>query len=241
LTAGAAAEPLPISIGKADGYTPAEATPAAVSAGRVPLEEIPSEFRPNVSRVLDQPTLSASGTPEEFTGRPGLYEWLLQHPDRAAQAWRRLGAPCLEIVDRGGGVFGCSDARGSEVHWQTIYQTAGVKIWYAEGRARPSLLLPPIVLHAVAILQHDVRHDASGKTVIRQQARIYLHTDSRTANWLLHMLGPTAPRLMDECVAQLQLFYSSLVRYADKYPDRTDWLLFGPRQPEPAGGNKKSG
>jgi hypothetical protein len=36
-------------------------------------------------------------------------------------------------------------------------------------------------------------------------------------------------------VRQLQLFYSTLVRYADRHPEQTEWLLFGPRPTENSG------
>ena len=43
--------------------------------------------------MVQQPTLTAHAGPEEVRGR--FYEWLLEHPDRATLAWRRIGVPCV--------------------------------------------------------------------------------------------------------------------------------------------------
>src|SRR4051812_18421283 len=65
----------------------------------VPIELLPPGVRENVTKVVGQPTLTAHGPAEEF--RAGVYEWLIDHPDRTAVAWRRLGVPCVGITDLG--------------------------------------------------------------------------------------------------------------------------------------------
>src|SRR4051812_4869875 len=61
----------------------------------VPLDVLPANLREQVARVVRDPTLSAHGPAEEFAG--ATYDWLLDHPDRVAIAWRRLGVPCVGI------------------------------------------------------------------------------------------------------------------------------------------------
>src|SRR5438132_244798 len=77
------------------------------------IEQLPPSARAGVRRVLQQPTLFTHGPVEVFHGRPALYHWLLDHPDEAVRLWRRLGAKCMEITDRGNGRFGWTDGEGS--------------------------------------------------------------------------------------------------------------------------------
>src|SRR5437870_6069230 len=79
----------------------------------VPLETIPAGWREVVAKVVQQPTLTTHAGPDEVRGR--LYEWLLERPDRASVAWRRLGVPCTPISDLGQGRFGFSDGQGTDV------------------------------------------------------------------------------------------------------------------------------
>src|SRR5947209_20499210 len=98
----------------------AEPSEQMQAAALVPLEQIPPNFRDKVSHVLARPTLYSRGPLETFEGRPELYRWLLDHPDRTVVAWRRLGAKCLEIEDRGRGYFGWADTQGSDITWTAI-------------------------------------------------------------------------------------------------------------------------
>src|SRR5579883_2224398 len=71
------------------------------SSRRLPIDEMPAGVRDRVRSVVDSPTMYTHGPTEEFTCRPALYYWLLDHPDRAIQAWRKLGARCVDITDLG--------------------------------------------------------------------------------------------------------------------------------------------
>src|SRR5262249_10346730 len=91
------------------GASTAAESPASTirpsAASSISLDQLPERAR----QVVEQPTLYCHGPSEVFVGRPALYYWLLDHPDRAALAWRRLGAPCLGITERGPSCFGWSD------------------------------------------------------------------------------------------------------------------------------------
>jgi hypothetical protein len=195
----------------------------------LPLDELPPTLRDSVRRIMEQPSLRASGPAEDFNGRANLYQWLLDHPDRAAQAWRRLGAPCMEITDRGAGRFGWADQQGSDLSWETIYRSPEFRIWYAQGRVRPGLLLPSLSLRAVVVLRHADYQDAGGRPHIRHQADLFLQTDSKTAGLFARLIGPAAPHLTEQCVSQLEIFFSGLTRYLDRHPEYVEVLLCGDR------------
>ncbi len=203
-------------------HTPAQ---ARTQARQVPLDELPACVRENVRHVLEQPTIFSRGPAEEFDGHPELYHWLLDHPDRAARAWQRLGAPCMDITARGEGWFGWTDGQGSDVRWETIYRTADLRIWYAEGAARPGTLLPQVPMRAVVVLHHTERHDSSGRTWLWHQADVFLQTDSKTAALVARLLGPSVPRLAEQGVTQLEMFFSALLGYFERHPERAEKLL----------------
>jgi hypothetical protein len=195
------------------------------------LQELPAPFREKARPVLERPTLATRGVDEVFPCNPLVYHWLLDHPDLAVPMWRRLGAQCMAIADRGSGWFGWSDGRDSEVHWQTVQQTPHLRVWYAEGNVRPASLLPLVPLRAVVVLHFTEGQDARGRALIRHQADMFLYTDSKTAVWVTRLLGPTAPRLAQQCVTQMQMFFSALAWYLDRDPERADKLVAGSLTP----------
>jgi hypothetical protein len=188
------------------------------------LEQVSPPMRDGVRRVLQQPTLFTHGPSEVFHGQPAFYHWLLDHPDQAVRLWRRLGAKCMEITDRGNGRFGWADGDGSEIHWDTIFQNSLYRVWYAEGSVRPAPLLPAVSVRAVAVLRHVDGHDRVGAAVIHHQANLYVQSDSRTVAIVTRLMGASAPRLAEQCVAQLEMFFSALVWYLDQHPELTQTL-----------------
>jgi hypothetical protein len=224
--AGAAAAQAPEVVQVEATTAPrARMTTRAYGPAPVPLDALPPALRESVARVVQKPTLSAHGPAEEFRG--GLYDWLLDHPDRAAVAWRRLGVPCVPITDRGQGRFGWADGQGSELTWLTAWSGPGVRVWYAEGVAKPGPLLPVMPVRAVAVLRHSRRRDADGRLLVAHEVDVYLQTDSKAAALVTRLLGPAAPRLAEQGATQLLLFFSALARHLDEHPDQVTALLKG--------------
>ncbi len=200
-------------------------TCAVKSAWNAPvaLESLPNSFRGKVAAVVQSPTLTAHGPSEEFAA--SFYDWLLDHPDRVALAWRRLGVPCVGIVNRGDGAFGWTDGEGSDLRWQTVWRGDGGRIWYAEGQARPGPHLPLVPIRAVAVLRCLKRRDADGRTIVTHDVDVYLQTDSKAAALVMKLLGPAAPRLAEQGAAQLLLFFSGIARHLEAHPEETMSLL----------------
>jgi hypothetical protein len=191
----------------------------------VPLDALPPGLRESIVRVVQQPTLFAHGPAEEFPG--GLYDWLVEHPDRVALAWRRLGVPCVAITDRGQGRFTWADGQGSELTWRTVRRGPDVRVWYAEGQAKAGPLLPVMPVKAVAVLRHSRRHDDAGQLLVTHEVDVYLLTDSKAAALVTRLLGPAAPRLAEQGATQLLLFFSALARHLDEHPEQVQSLLKG--------------
>jgi hypothetical protein len=211
----------------AAGPAPARAAPDAAFGGGVPLEQIAPGFRERVRAVLAQPTLSTRGPAETFNCRPAVYHWLLDHPDLAVRLWYSLGARCAVVEDRGGGVFGWHDGQGSDVRWQTVLHAGGQRLWYAEGRVKPGVLLPTVGFQAVIVLDYTEGHDREGRPALRHQMRLYLHADSHAAALAAKLVGASAPRLAEQYVAQLEMFFGGMAWYLDQDPERARLMIQG--------------
>jgi hypothetical protein len=63
------------------------------------------------------------------------------------------------------------------------------------------------------------------RTLIYHQAYVFLYADSKAAAVALHMLGASAPRMAEQSLGQLELFFSGMVWYLEQHPERTEKLL----------------
>jgi hypothetical protein len=189
----------------------------------VPLDGLPGNLRDSVAKVVRDPTLAAHGPPEEFVG--SAYEWLLDHPDRVATAWRRIGVPCVGITNKGDGQFGWNDGQGSDITWVTAFRGPTMRIWYAEGQAKAANTLPVIPVKAVAVLRHSKRSDDSGQVLVTHEVDVYLQTDSKAAALVTRLLGPAAPRMAEQGASQLLMFFSAMAKHLDEHPDQVPALM----------------
>jgi hypothetical protein len=206
------------------GHRSAESQSAAAG---LPLGELSPQMQAQVQRVVTKPTLFTHGPAETFTCCPGIYRWLLEHPDQAVQLWRRLGARCMDIEDRGKGVFGWSDGQGSDVRWWTAYRSPQMRMWYAEGNVRAAGILPLVPVRALVVLRHSEARMASGRTFIRHQLDLFMQTDSKTAALVTRLMGPSAPRMAEQAAGQMEMFFSALAWYLDQHPGKARTVLQG--------------
>jgi hypothetical protein len=211
---------------------PAPAAPG-VAATAVPLDELPAEVRGRVRAVVERPTLQTRGPAETFVCQPPLYHWLLDHPDLAVRLWRCLGAKCTDIRAEGPDRFGWGDGQGSAVHWTTVLRKPGQRVWYAEGSVKPGPLLPAVPVRAVVVLHLREGRDAEGHTTLRHQVELTLHTDSHAAALAARLMGASAPRVAEQYVAQIEMFFAALAWYLDQYPKQAE-MLFAQLQRPPS-------
>lgn len=211
--------------------------PAPSSAPDVPLDALPPGLRERVASVLERPALTAKGPSETFNARPETYRWLLDHPQVGVRLWRQLGAKVADINDRGDGVFQWKDDNGSQVDWHIGLRTANLVLWYAEGKIKPSPLLPTTAFRAVAVLHYTTGNDTTGKPAVRHQVHFHLRCDSAAVALAARLLGASAPRMAEQYLGQLQVFYGGMAWYLDQDEDRARQMfaragLFVPAPPE---------
>ena len=197
----------------------------------IPWDELNERVAAITKQMMEKPTLVARGPAETFSCMPEQYQWLLDNPDRAVIAWRRLGAKCVSIQRRGASKFGYVDDSGSDVAWETVHQSPGMRIWLADGKVKASALLPLVPVKAMIILRHVELKRADGSTAVQHQADVVIHTDSKAAAAVTKLMGQSAPKLAEQGLGQLQLFFAALSCYLDRHPDRVE-ALFRPEEKE---------
>ncbi len=207
------------SVAAADGPVlfqpppPPVRTAAGYGLAAVRLDDLEEGLRDKVQAVLEKPALSARSQPETFNARPAEYRYLLDHPDQAVKLWRLLGARVADINDQGGGQYLWQDEHGSEVRWQIALRAGGLLLWYAEGKVKPGLLLPAQAFRALALMQYTEGVDTRGLPAVRHQVHFVLRCDSRAISLATRLMGSSAPRLAEQYLGQLQMFYGGLAWY----------------------------
>jgi hypothetical protein len=187
---------------------------------RVPLESLAPAMRERVAHVLERPAFTSKGPSETFQAEGHVYRWLLEHPDMAVKLWKQIGAKVSEIHDRGDGVFVWRDENQGEVNWHTAIRAPGLHVWYAEGKIKPAALIPMTSFRAVAIMTYHEGKDTKGKDAIRHQVHFLLRCDSRAVSLAMKLMGASAPRMAEQYLGQLQMFYGGMAWYLGQDAER---------------------
>jgi hypothetical protein len=193
-------------------FPSAPVTPAETP---IPVESMPADLRDKARSVLDTPSLNAKAAAESFHAAPDVYQWLLDNPPIGIKLWRLppLNARVSDVIEAVPGKFLWKDGQGSEVTWQTAHKGDGMHVWYAEGKIKASALLPASGFRALAVLRYSTGHDADGKPAIRHQVQFFLRCDGRAMSLAARLLGNSAPRLAEQYLGQLQMFYGGMAWY----------------------------
>lgn len=212
----------------APSHTAAPTAPAPASRMNV-LDAVKPEFRDAVAKCMAKPTVTTRANGDEVVCTVAVYEWLYDHPDRVALAWQRLKVPSIPITDIGNGKFGWTDENGSEVVWQTVGTFQDGRIWYAHGKVKAGVATPAIPVQGVVILKHPKLVEKDGVALFAPNVQCYMHSDSKAANLVLRVLGPTVPNVAEQAAGQLLEFFGGIAAYVQKHPTKADELL-GPKK-----------
>lgn len=217
------------AVGAAAWATPAGASPpplpppAMTAPAPAPLtfgDVVQPAFKDAVLKVVRQPTISTKYASDEVSCSREMYEWLLSRPDRVSLAWRRMKVGCVEITDLGAGKFGWADDQGSDLTWQKVGTFPDGVVWYATGKVKASPVTPSVPVKAVVVLAYPVKGG-----VLAPVTQVYLQSDSRAAQVMMRMLGPTAPKLAEQGAEQLLFFFNGVGRYVTAHPEKAEALL----------------
>lgn len=187
--------------------------PAGPVLNAIPVDTMPADVRDKARGVLDGASLSARGVAESFHAAPDVYRWLLDNPQIGIKLWRQLGATVSDVVEKAPGQYLWKDGQGSEVLWRTAARAPGLHVWYAEGKIKASALLPASSFRALVALHYTLGKDADGKDAVRHQVHFHLRCDGRAMALAARILGNSAPRLAEQYLGQLQMFYGGLSWY----------------------------
>jgi len=196
------------------------------AAAAIPFDQFNPNLRERVRKVVASPTLVTHADSEEFEGSVAMYNWLMDHPDRATLAWQRMGVTCSPITDRGRGFFGWADDNGSDVVWSTIHSSPTARVWYAEGTVKAGKIGPRVPVKGVVVMRHTL--PATGEGTIRHEIDLFCYADHRAAQIAYRMMGNKVDRHAEEAAGQLMMFFSALTRQMKQHPEQTEQLLAPP-------------
>lgn len=198
----------------------------------IPWEKLSPEHREAIAAIIQRPALNCYGPVETFLAKPNYYSWLLDHPDATTVLWQKLGAKCLPIQSTGENSFRWRDPDHGQISWTMVHKDPEMRIWLASGRVRPTKLMPTSNVEAVLVARYQTGKTSQDRPAVRHQYQLFLRTDSRATAMAARFLGASVPKLAEQYMAQLQLFFHGMAWLDEEQPRRSQRLVEGVVPPE---------
>lgn len=202
-----------------------------VSAAQIPIEKIAEPLRAHVDDVLQNSTLFLRGPSETFPCRPGVYRWLLDHPDWGIAGWKALSGTAITIDRQADGSFLGKDNQGGSLRWKCVVNEPGRRVWYAEGTGRLAPFLPTATLKAVLSLRYQEVIGDDGRFGIRHRTEAFAVYDGKAAAWFSKLAGVPPDTAGKKILEQVEIFFSGMAYYLSEHPEWSRQTL------EPKAGN----
>jgi hypothetical protein len=200
---------------------------AAGAASTRPLEwsRLSSEDQQLVQPVVSNPQVAREVGDIRYPSRPEVANYLLDHPDFAADLARILREGKYR-VRQVGAQYEADDGRGVTGIMKPLFTENGRRVFYLQGRY-DTRWLP--TLHGRAVLVLDTEHVRGATGTPQADVRVtgYLRIDSRLASSLLVIARDFSERTVERKVRRFFLHVERVSRRASEDPRGLADLLEG--------------
>ncbi len=156
----------------------------------VVLADVPDSQRARLEAVTGDPSVSAHAELAPFTGRSGVFEFLVDHPEFAASVARTLRMARYRIWSTPEGLA-LDDGWGVTGRFELVYAGTGKRVMHAWGQYRHALL-PDIHGQAVVVLDYRVERIAGGSDRLTTAVTGFVKIDSGFLQWATRLASSVA-------------------------------------------------
>lgn len=192
----------------------ASGSAAAVSPALPP--GLPAPTREQLQAVTARAAVSTSVVGESFVARAGLFEFLLDHPQLAADIARTLRFGRYRIW-RSGGELLLDDGWGARGSFAVVHAAPGTRVVYARGLYETGWL-PDIHGRAVVAIEYAVTPAGDGRSVVTPRVTAFLRLDTGFADAMARMAGAVAQRQADKKARRLARTFAKTTRAIESDP-----------------------
>jgi hypothetical protein len=180
--------------------------------GAIPWDKLDDEGYRLVREVIAAPTVSHEVRGIAFRSRPAVFEFLLDHPEFAAEVARivRQGKYIVRRVDDG---YEAEDGLGSRGTFRTLFADGGRRVFHVSGRYdRP--YLPTLSGRLVVLLDAEHVDGADGETYCHLRLAGHLRLDSALADAVVPVVLRLGEAKLDREVRRFLRHVASVSRRA---------------------------
>ncbi len=204
----------------------------ASSRAGIPWDRLDAEAYRLVRGVVSGALVEREVRDIAFRSRPEVFEFLLDHPDFAADVARALREGKYRLR-RVGEAYEADDGRGARGWLRTVFAAPGRRLFHLEGRYDPPLL-PSLSGRLVILLDSEHVEGPDGVTYCAMRVAGFLKLDSTLTQVLARVSQSFSEAQVDRRVRRFFRHVAGVSRRAYDDPDGLADLLAGHPAIDPA-------
>ena len=166
----------------------------------------------NLSQYRRMPSL-------QYEVNPGLYQYLINHPDVAISTWRVMGISKLQMFQTAQFEYEASAADGSVGIADILWRDGNQCLFIVQGTYTSPLLPGAIDASALVWLRYRFVNSTGGKVMVNQQVETFISFPSHAVDTLARMASMVTNTILDRNVIEVSLYARMMSTAAAKEPE----------------------
>ncbi len=181
----------------------------------IPTERLTAAGRAKVAWVLENTSVFRRLPIRVTVCDPGMYEFLVQHPDVVVNVWEIFGVSHLSLRQTARDAYQVIDDAGTSGTIQFLYRSRETNVVYVDGQYTGRLFGHHVRGRGVMVLKSGFVRDVAGRCYVTSRLDAFMNIEPDGAEFLTKTFQPLVGKVADQNFTQVVDFLGSLHRTAE--------------------------
>jgi len=181
----------------------------------IPTERLTPAGRARVAWVLENTSVFRRLPVRITVCDPGLYQFLVHHPDVVVNIWEQFGVSHLALRQMGPDTYQVTDDVGTSGTIQFLYRSRDTNVAYIDGQYTGRLLGHQVRGRGILVLKSGFVRNLEGKCYVTSRLDAFMNIEPGGAEFLTKTFQPLVGKVADQNFIQTADFLGSLSRTAE--------------------------
>ncbi len=182
----------------------------------IPWNSLDEQSRKQVREVVDGKTFVRHMPQQVGYCDPGLYDFLVSHPDVVIELWELLGVTQISLKETGPDQYLLKEGTATTSRVEVLYKSKNLCIVYALGEYEAPLMPRKIKGDVVLVLKSRYGRDKEDRPVVQSDLDAYVRIHNPGAEMLAKVMIPVVGKIADSNFEQTVGFVMNLSEAAQE-------------------------
>lgn len=191
----------------------------SASKSQIPYAKMSPRSQQRASYILSNLSQYRRMPCLQYEVNPGMYQYLINHPDVGISTWRVMGISKLQMFQTGEFEYEASASDGSKGKADVLWRDANQCLFIVEGTYSSPMLPGAIEASALVWLRYRFVDTKDGKVLVNQQVEAFISFPSYAVDTLARLATMITNTILDRNVFEVSLYARMMSTASRKEPE----------------------